>query len=213
MVLGSGLISSAINFLITTVGSLGYVGIFVLMAIESSFIPLPSEIVLPPAGVLIAQGKLSWIGVLVFANLGSIAGALISYYLALLLGRRYIERMVSKYGKFFLIKKEHFLQVENYFQRHGPVTIFISRLLPGVRHLISLPAGFAKMNTLKFSFYTLLGAGIWSVVLVYIGYIYGNNTAAINRILNDIGAYVLILAGLIVILYIIFKKILNKKIK
>jgi len=198
-------------WLVQVVGVLGYFGIFILMVIESSFIPLPSEIVLPPAGVLISQGQMSlWI-VLVAAILGSIVGALINYFLALYLGRRIVDRLIFRYGKFFFLTEESLKKTEIFFEKHGAITTFVGRLLPGVRHLISIPAGFAKMNLIKFIIYTALGAGLWSSVLIYLGYAYGNNMAVINSILNKIFWPVVLLVAIIVLIYFILKKIKKDK--
>ena len=190
-----------INFFLNFTSSLGYIGIFILMAIESSFIPLPSEIILPPAGILIAQGEMSFILVLTIAILGSLAGALFNYTLAFILGRKLTEKLVQRYGKFFLISQQTFEKTENYFKEHGAITTFIGRLIPGVRHLISIPAGFAKMNLLAFSLFTCLGAGIWSAILIYIGYAYGENPALINQV----GLYIILLCILLVIAYVVFR--------
>ena len=176
------------------------------MAIESSFIPLPSEIILPPAGVLVAEGKMiGWI-VLVAAILGSLAGALINYLIAKHLGRKLVEKLVAKYGKVFFITDERLKKTERYFNEHGSITTFIGRLLPGIRHLISLPAGFAKMNLLTFSIYTCLGAGIWSAILIAVGYFYGNNTTLVNQILDKIWLFILLFCIILVILYIFIRK-------
>lgn len=207
----STLFSKFVEFIVSTVGYFGYWGIFVLMTIESSFVPFPSEIILPPAGVLIAQGKLNWFLVFVFGVLGSLVGALFNYYIALLLGRRVIEKLVKRYGSFFLITEEHFFKVERYFREHGSITTFVGRLLPGIRQLISLPAGFARMNLLKFLLYTFLGAGIWAGILIYVGYLYGSNTALVNTMLDKIGWSLVGFVAVIVLVYVLIKKYKKKQ--
>jgi len=171
----------------------GYLGIFLLMAIESSFIPFPSEIVLIPAGYLASQGDMS-LGMIMSSALGgSMVGAFINYYLALLLGRRILQ----KYGKYFFIKESALDKMDNYFQKHGAISTFIGRLIPGIRQLISIPAGLSRMNLVVFSTYTALGAGIWALILVLLGYFIGENQELIDIYLKQITIAVV---GLLVLL-------------
>lgn len=182
-----------IEWLVTTIGALGYPGIFLLMAMESSVIPIPSELVMPPAGYLAQQGRMSMPVVILCGTVGSLVGAYANYFAARYLGRP----LLLKYGKYVWITEEKFTKVELFFKSHGEISTFIGRLLPVVRHLISLPAGLAGMNHLKFSLYTLLGAGIWVTVLSYIGYFIGANRELIMQYSHQalIGA-VLLSAGL-----------------
>lgn len=158
-----------ITWLLNTIGSMGYPGIFLLMAMESSIFPVPSELVMPPAGYLVQQGQMNMTLVILSGTLGSLAGAYLNYFVALWLGRPLLVR----YGRYVWIKEEHFNRVEGFFQRHGEISTFIGRLLPVIRHLISIPAGLARMNHLRFTLYTLIGAGIWVSVLAWIGYFIG----------------------------------------
>ena len=145
-----------INWLLNTLNAMGYPGIFALMAMESSVIPVPSELVMPPAGYLAHQGQMNiWIAILM-GTLGSLAGAYANYFAAHWLGRP----LVLKYGKYVWITEEKFAKAESFFLKHGEISIFIGRLLPVIRHLISIPAGIAGMNHFRFSLYTLIGAGI-----------------------------------------------------
>ncbi len=166
-----------IDWLVSTIGAMGYTGIFLLMAMESSVIPIPSEIVMPPAGYLAQQGKMNMTLVILSGTAGSLVGAYANYFVARWLGRP----LLIKYGKYVWITEEHFNRVERFFLAHGEISTFVGRLLPVARHLISLPAGLANMNHLKFSFYTLLGAGIWVSVLSWIGYFIGENQELIAR--------------------------------
>jgi membrane protein DedA with SNARE-associated domain len=187
-----------ITWLVQTIGALGYPGIFLLMAMESSVIPIPSEIVMPPAGYLAQQGQMNiWIAILC-GTVGSLVGAYANYFAAHYLGRP----LVLKYGKYVWITEEKFAKVERFFRDHGEVSTFIGRLLPVVRHLISLPAGLAGMNHLKFSLYTLLGAGIWVTVLTFIGYFIGANQELIMQYSHQALIGVVALCVLIVVVYV-----------
>jgi membrane protein DedA with SNARE-associated domain len=170
-----------ITWLVNTIGAMGYPGIFILMAMESSVIPIPSEVVMPPAGYLAQQGKMNMGLVILSGTLGSLVGAYANYFVARWLGRP----LVIKYGKYVWITEEHFDKVESFFLRHGEISTFIGRLLPVIRHLISIPAGIARMNHLRFSLYTLVGAGIWVTVLSYIGYFIGAKEELIKEYAHE----------------------------
>jgi len=165
----------------------GYIGIFIMMAIESSFVPFPSEIVLIPAGYLASQGEMT-LGMIMFSALsGSIVGAFVNYYLALTLGRK----ILKKYGKYFFIKESAVKKMDSYFEKHGHISTFIGRLIPGIRQLISIPAGLARMNLGVFSLYTAMGAGIWALILTLLGYFIGENQELIDIYLKQITMAVL----------------------
>ena len=180
------IIESIIESILLLINNLGYLGIFIGMAIESSFVPLPSELILIPAGALIARGEMAFLPVFFAGLLGSILGALINFYLALILGRRTVDFLVKKYGKFLFLDKEKLKRTDLYFEKHGEATILIGRLIPLARHLISLPAGFARMNPLKFIAFTALGAGIWTTILIFVGYFFGSNASPILKIVTGI---------------------------
>jgi membrane protein DedA with SNARE-associated domain len=166
-----------INWLLTTIGAMGYPGIFLLMAMESSVIPVPSELVMPPAGYLAHEGQMNiWVSILM-GTVGSLVGAYANYFVSHWLGRP----LVIKYGKYVWITEEKFAKVEGFFLRHGEISTFIGRLLPVIRHLISIPAGLAGMNHLRFTIYTLAGAGIWCTILAWIGWFIGKEQALIMR--------------------------------
>ncbi|MDD5034741.1 MAG: DedA family protein [Methylococcaceae bacterium] len=192
------MLHEAINWLVSTIGSMGYTGIFLLMAMESSVIPIPSEVVMPPAGYLAQQGKMDLALVILSGTAGSLVGAYVNYFAARFLGRP----LLLKYGQYVLITEEHFDSVENYFKQHGEISTFIGRLLPVVRHLISLPAGLANMNHVKFSLYTLLGAGIWVSVLTWIGYFIGENQELILKYSHEAVIDVLIFCVLLAAVYV-----------
>jgi membrane protein DedA with SNARE-associated domain len=174
-------VQQLIDWLVSTIGAMGYPGIFLLMAMESSIIPVPSELVMPPAGYLAQQGQMNIGFAILTGTLGSLVGAYINYFAARHLGRP----LLLKYGKYVWITEEKFTRVETFFLRHGEISTFLGRLLPVVRHLISLPAGLAGMGHIRFSLYTLLGAGIWVTVLTGIGYYIGHFVGT-NRELTDL---------------------------
>jgi len=151
--------------------NLNYFTVALLMAIESTFIPLPSEVVVPFAAYKAAQGDLNVFLVVIFGTMGALSGSLINYTLAYYLGRPLVHKFAgSKVGKLFLLSEEKVIHAEQYFVRNGRSSTFIGRLVPGVRHLISIPAGLAKMNLRDFIFFTFVGAGIWNICLAIVGY-------------------------------------------
>jgi membrane protein DedA with SNARE-associated domain len=188
----------AINWLVTTIGAMGYPGIFLLMAMESSVIPVPSELVMPPAGYLAHQGEMNmWVAILC-GTVGSLVGAYANYFAAHYLGRP----LILKYGKYVWITEEKFAKVETFFHKHGEISTFIGRLLPVIRHLISLPAGLAGMHHWKFSLYTLLGAGIWCTVLTWIGYFIGKEQALIMKYSHQAVVGVVIFSVVLIAVYV-----------
>jgi membrane protein DedA with SNARE-associated domain len=196
-----------IMWLVNTIGVMGYPGIFLLMAMESSVIPVPSELVMPPAGYLAHQGEMNiWVAIF-WGTAGSLVGAYANYFASHYLGRP----LLLKYGKYVWITEEKFAKVEKYFHDHGEISTFIGRLLPVVRHLISLPAGLAGMNHFKFSLYTLMGAGIWVTILTYIGYFIGANQELIMKYSHQALIGVVIVSSVIIYFYIRSHKAKAKK--
>ncbi len=174
--------SEIINWIVRTVGDLGYPGIVFLMFLESSFIPFPSEVVMIPAGYLAYKGEMNLVLVILAGIFGSLAGALLNYYLAIKLGRPFLLH----YGKYVMFNEASLQKMENFFARHGHISTFTGRLIPVVRQYISLPAGLARMNLAVFSFYTSLGAGIWVAILALLGYFIGGNETLIREYLRGI---------------------------
>ncbi len=196
------MLHNTIQWLIDTIGSMGYPGIFILMAMESSIIPVPSELVMPPAGYLVFKGKMNpWFAVLA-GTFGSLAGAYANYFVSQYLGRP----LILKYGRYVLIPPEKFERVESFFLRHGEISTFIGRLLPVIRHLISIPAGVARMNHLRFSLYTLLGAGIWCSVLTWIGYLLGEHQEQVMALSHKALTWVVVASSGIIAGYLLWQR-------
>lgn len=185
-------------WLAETVLTLGYPGIVFLMAVESSLVPFPSELVMPPAGFLVHEGAMSWAPVILSGIAGSLIGALFNYYLAKWLGRPFLAR----YGRYFFLKPEHLERTERFFAQHGEITTFVGRLIPVIRQLISLPAGLSNMPLGKFCLLTTLGAGLWVTVLTVIGWLVGRNQDLLHQYMQNATLWVLAGAAALVFIYI-----------
>ncbi len=191
-----------VNWLVNTVDQWGYTGIVVLMFLESSFFPFPSEVVVPPAGYLAALGEMSLGLVIAAAIAGSILGALFNYWLAVRWGRPLFE----KYGRYFLVSKKSLDRSDRFFAQHGHISTFVGRLLPGIRQYISLPAGLARMNLGLFVIFTAAGAGIWVVILALCGYFIGSNQELIAASLHRIMIGVVLACLLLVLVYVLVRR-------
>jgi membrane protein DedA with SNARE-associated domain len=190
--------------------NLNYFTVALLMAIESTFIPLPSEVVVPFAAYKAAQGDLNVFLVVLFGTIGALTGSLINYTLSYYLGRPIVYAFAeSKVGKLFLLSREKVEKAETYFLKNGRTSTFIGRLVPGIRHLISIPAGLAKMNLRDFMFFTFVGAGIWNIILAIVGYYLYEVRDQIFPYME----YILYFLGAAFIVYLIIKirKSNNKK--
>ena len=188
--------------------NLNYFTVALLMAIESTFLPLPSEVVVPFAAYKAGQGDLNVFLVVFFGTVGALSGSLINYTLAYYLGRPLVYRFAdSKLGRVFLLSKEKVISAEEFFIRNGKTSTFIGRLVPGVRHLISIPAGLAKMNLRDFMLFTFVGAGIWNIILAVIGYYLYEIR---EQIFPYIG-HILLALGAVFTIYLIIKARRNRK--
>lgn len=172
----------AIEWLVDVIHTLGYTGVFLMTLIESTFVPIPSEVTMLPVGFLVHEGKMSfWIAFMVSTS-GTVAGAYINYWIA----QRYGRKLFLKYGKWFRLDDAKLQWIERYFAKHGPISIFTGRLVPGVRHYISFPAGLAEMNLRQFCLYTALGGSIWMATLMGVGYFLGANQDVVKEYLVGI---------------------------
>lgn len=184
------------NFVIHLIETFGYTGIFIAMTLESACIPLPSEVIMPFAGFVVNEGKLSLIGITLVGTLGNLIGSLITYYVGLKGGRPLLE----KYGKYILITKDKLNYVDNIFNKYGPITIFLGRILPGIRTFISLPAGISRMNIKKFIIYTILGSLPWTFALGYVGVLLNDKWSIIRGYFHIFD----IILGLLIVLFILY---------
>ena len=199
------IINNLANFVIQTISNSGYLGIFTLMVAESALIPIPSEIIMPFSGYLASTGKLNPILIIIAGSLGNLVGSLIAYFIGVKLGRE----IILKYGKYILLSKSHLDWTESYFKKYGDRSTFVSRLLPGIRTYISLPAGIAKMNLKKFAIYTFAGSIIWSTMLTYVGIALGEEWTKIRQYSDYIDAALIV--GIIIVIIIIIKKRIGRK--
>jgi len=193
------IISSLAIWATQIISWLGYPGLTLAMALESMIVPLPSELVMPFAGFLVAQGTFNFSLVILFSTLGSIIGSFISYYL----GRYGGNKLVIRWGKYLLLDDEDLKNTERWFSRRGELTILIGRFIPVVRHLISIPAGIGKMNLKKFTIYTFVGAGIWNTILIWVGLILGENWESLRKYSEKFSAIIAVLLVIAVAFFII----------
>lgn len=186
------------------IAATSYPGIFLLMVMESMVFPVPSEAVMPFAGFLIVDGQFTFTGVIIASTLGSIVGSLISYAIGYYGGKPFIKR----FGKFLLLDTHDLEMTERFFGKNGELTIFISRFIPIIRHLISIPAGLGKMNLWKFIVYTIIGAGLWNAFLTYVGYKLKENWTEVMKYSHIIDIVVIGILGL-AFLYYAYKIFIN----
>jgi len=184
---------------------MNYLSITLLMIIESSFIPFPSEIVIPPAIWKAAGGDLNMPLVIFFATLGAVIGAIVNYVLALWLGRVIVYKLVeTRLGKLFMLSQRKIENAEVYFNRHGRSSTFIGRLVPGIRQLISIPAGLAKMNFKQFILFTTLGSALWNIILAVLSYSLYTQQDMLKEYMSEL-SYALLAAGILFVVYLIWK--------
>ena len=203
------LFNSIITYITSFISSLGYPGIFSLMVVESAMIPIPSEIIMPFSGFLVATGKLSFFEVVLAGSFGNLIGSIITYYLGIKIGRP----LIIKYGKYIFFSESHLRFTEKLFERLGDKISFIGRLLPGVRTYVSFPLGIAKANLIKFIIYTLIGSLIWNALLTYAGLRLGSNWQSFHKYSPylDIVAGIMIIAFAVWFIYKMKNMSMNKK--
>lgn len=207
----------SIGFIQWCLDNLNYWTITLLMAIESSVIPLPSELIVPPAAYKAAAGELNIYLVVFFSTLGALIGSVTNYFLAVFIGRPIVYKFAnSRLAHMMLIDEAAVRKTEAFFERNGAISIFTGRLLPGVRHLISIPAGLSRMNLTKFILFTTLGAGIWNIILAAIGYSL-ESVVPKEMLMTKVMEYsrhlssVFIILGVLVFGFIIYKALKKSK--
>jgi membrane protein DedA with SNARE-associated domain len=192
---------------------MNYGTITLLMTVESSFIPFPSEVIVPPAAYIASRddSNMNIVLVVVFATLGALLGSIINYYLALYLGRPVIYRFAeSRIGRMCLLSNEKVKKAEDYFVRHGKISTFIGRLVPGIRQLISIPAGLSRMHFGSFLLYTFIGAFAWNIILAVLGYIAHGNADLIGQYSKEL-SYLLLGLGLLFVIYLVYNGFFKKQ--
>lgn len=172
-----GWFEQTIELIVHYVHEFGYLGLFVMSFLESTFTPIPSEITMIPAGYLVHQGEMHVVPVMISCILGALAGSYFTYWLAI----RFGTVIVARYGKYLTFTEAKMKRVESYFENHGAISIFSGRLIPGVRHVISFPAGLARMKLKPFFLYTFLGSTLWMGILLWLGYFIGDNEELLRK--------------------------------
>jgi len=191
--------------------NMSYLAIVLLMAIESTFLPLPSELVIPPAAWKAAQGDMNLFLVILAGTVGALLGSLINYGLAYFLGRKIIYAFAeTRFARMCMVTPEKVHKAEAYFVAHGRTSTFIGRLVPGIRHLISIPAGLAKMPLRDFMLFTFIGAGLWNVILALLGYFLYSQQELLNRYFHELSLILLVL-GFLFVIYLIYLGFRKKK--
>ncbi|HSW96446.1 MAG TPA: DedA family protein [Candidatus Saccharimonadales bacterium] len=204
------MLSHLSQIIIHFVQSSGYLAVFILMTLESMLIPIPSEITMPFAGFLAQQGHMSLVVVILVGAVANLVGSLIAYAIGYFLEESVVVTLIDKYGKYILLRKHEYERAMKWFQKYGNSVVFFSRLLPAVRTFISLPAGLAEMNIMKFSLYSFIGSLLWSSILTYIGFYLGKNWESIHGVFSKI-QYIVIALLLAAIGYYIYTHIKKRK--
>ncbi|HBB91989.1 MAG TPA: DedA family protein [Bacteroidales bacterium] len=185
--------------------NISYLTVFLLMMIESTVLPMPSELVIPPAAWLAASGELNIVGVILAGTLGALTGATINYILGYTLGRKIIYALAdTKWARLIFITREKVEKAETFFIKNGKSSTFIGRLVPGVRHLISIPAGMAKMKFGAFLLWTFIGAGIWNIVLALLGYFFYSQQELLEKYYKEL-IWIVLSLGVVFAVYLIIK--------
>ena len=199
------------EWVISVIETLGYLGLTVLVALENIFPPIPSELILPLAGFLTGQNRLSFPLVLVATTLGSLLGALLLYGIGMAAGQRGIRRLFERYGHWALLTSEDLTRAENWFDRYGPVAVFIGRLVPVVRSLVSIPAGYRRMPLGQFLLLTGFGSALWNGALVSLGWALGENWRQIEEYVAWL-QYLVIAAVAVLVLRFVWQRLRGRRV-
>jgi len=202
-----------VDIIVGLVGQMWYIGIFIMMTIESSFIPFPSEVAMIPAGYLAALWEMNLIIAFLAGTLWALFGATINYFWWMYLWKPVVKTLIHNYGKYILLSEDHYIKSEKYFEKHGAITTLLGRFIPAVRQLISIPAGIFRMNYLVFCVLTFLWAGIWNGVLLGIGYVAGKNDDLVKKLLSEAFLVIIIFIWAAIMLYVAYVKSQAKKLR
>ena len=186
-----------VEIAVKVVSEISYLGVFILMLLESALIPIPSEAIMPFAGFLVASGEMDFLAAVLAGTLGNLVGSWLAYFL----GDRFGRSFLNRYGRYLLITEEHWRHAEEFFQARGKLAVFVGRLLPAIRTVISFPAGMAKVEMIEFSIYTFVGSFLWCLALTYIGVVLGSQWEIIKNysLYLDVLALLILAAALIYI--------------
>ncbi|OGY23862.1 MAG: hypothetical protein A2Y57_01075 [Candidatus Woykebacteria bacterium RBG_13_40_7b] len=205
------IIEPIFNFIISTISNFGYLGIIFAMAVESANIPLPSEIIMPFSGYLVFKGEFNLLAVSLSGALGNLLGSLLSYAIGYFGGESVVRQLIKKYGRFIFINEKEYYQAKEWFFRKGDIIVLVSRILPVVRTFVSLPAGVARMNPIKFTSYTFFGSFLWSLFLAYIGLVLGERWQEVMPFFRQFD-FLIAIAFLTAVSFYIYKKVKSTKV-
>ena len=189
-------LGDALSWVTYVIETLGYVGVAVVLALESVFPPIPSEAVLPLTGYLVSQGRMSFVGAVIASTIGAVVGALILYWVGYALGEKRTRALVKRYGRWMLLTEEDLDRAQGWFDRHGKVAVLIGRLAPLVRSLVSIPAGVTRMPLATFTLYTAIGSALWNAALIGAGWALGASWTYVQEYQRYFGYAVLAVLGL-----------------
>lgn len=199
------------EWILDTMTSLGYWGIGLLMFAENLFPPIPSELIMPLAGFTVAQGKMNFLLAVLAGVIGTIVGALPWYYAGKLVGEKRLKRLADKYGKWITVSSQDIDKAKHWFDRYGNKAVLYCRLVPGVRTLISLPAGISNISLISFLLYSTIGTTLWVILLTYAGYLLGNNYELVDQYLGPVSKIVLVILIVAFVVWIVRKKQTTKR--
>jgi membrane protein DedA with SNARE-associated domain len=187
------------SWLVDVVQHVGYPGLFIAMFFGNALVPIPVELIMPPAGYLIQKGEWGAFGVMFSAIAGDISGSLFSYYIARHFGRRFL----FKYGKYLFFTHDKIEMLDKFFAGHGEISVLTGRLVPGLRHFMAFPAGMAHMHVKKFAVYTGIGGGLWMSILVFVGYLIGGNKEMVKHYMPYVEG---IIIGAVVVMIVMYMR-------
>jgi membrane protein DedA with SNARE-associated domain len=191
------------EFVTNVIETIGYPGLTLLVALENVFPPIPSEVILPLAGFMTGQGRFSFALVILATTIGSVLGALVLYGIGAAIGKRRVEVLVSRYGHWALLTSEDLARAEQWFDRYGPIAVFVGRLVPIVRSLVSIPAGYQRMPLLQFIALTFFGSMIWNGTLVTLGWVFGDNWHTVEDYVGWLQYAVIAIVAILVVRFVL----------